>query len=234
MAATIPVQLDRPTPTTASRRSDWSQPSAKTKADPEAARDLDLIHRVATGDAGAFAALYVRYAPTVYATVFRVLRDAEAAEDLRQETFVRLWRQAGRFRADRGALAAWLHRIARNLAFDELRRQRSRPLRATDDQAVLLDHAVDPRQDVERLVLVRMRGEAALAAMDRLPRSQRRAVELAYVRGLTHREVAEVLGEPLGTVKSRISLGAAKLRAELDASDTGRSPPSVPLGVIAD
>jgi RNA polymerase sigma-70 factor (ECF subfamily) len=192
-------------------------PSGNRTPDGETESDHELITRVALGDAQAFTSLYLRHAPMVYLTIFRILRNAEITEDVRQEAFLRLWSQASTFQAEKGTLTAWLHRIARNLALDELRHQRCRPRPAPGDQTELLTQTIDGRQDVERQAIARLMGEHAMEGMKRLPPAQRQAVELAYLRELTHREVAAALNEPLGTIKSRISMGAAKIRADLIA-----------------
>lgn len=180
----------------------------------EAIPEHELVARVAAGDPAAFGTLYDRHAQTVFAIGLSLLHDASAAEDLRQETFLRFWLQARSYRAERGAFPAWLYRIARNLALDQLRRQ-SRLHAVALDRTAQSDLAIDARQDIECIAVSRIQCEIALAAMDRLPATQRQAVELAYLGGWSHQRIATALGEPLGTVKSRISLGAAKIRAAL-------------------
>jgi RNA polymerase sigma-70 factor, ECF subfamily len=187
-------------------------------ADLETAGDTDLIRRVAEGNAAAFTSLYGRYATSVYHAIFRILRNIDIAQEVHQEAFLRVWNQASTFQADKGTFAAWLHRIARNLALDELRHQRCRPRLMTGDQSTFINHTMDARQDVEYHAIARVLGEATLEAIARLPPTQRQAVELAYLQEMTHREVAAVLNQPLGTIKSRISMGAAKIRADLVAS----------------
>lgn len=223
MAPTFFTRLDQPAFSDRRSQAERTPAGIHLEGSPEAIPDHELVARVAAGDTAAFAVLYARYAATVLAIGIRVLHDIDAAEDVRQETFLRLWRQASSFRAERGAFAAWLCRIARNLALDELRRQSRTPVDA--GLTTLVEQASDSRQDVEALAMSRVLAELVLKAMDRLPSAQQQAVELAYLHGWSHQEIATALGEPLGTVKSRIKYGAARLRAELRSGIAARGPP---------
>lgn len=166
------------------------------------ARDTPaLIRRLVAGDHEALGDLYDRCAGLVNALALRVLRDATEAEDVVQEVFVQVWRQAARFDPARGSPEAWLCTMARTRALDRLRRRAARR-EASGDEAPNASEA--PRN--EEALAVRK-------ALDGLSADQRRALELAYYEGLTQSEIAARLGEPLGTIKTRMRLAMQKLRA---------------------
>lgn len=171
-------------------------------------------------DESAFAVLYDRYVDLVYSASLRVLADVGLAEDSTQDVFVRLWRRPETFIAERGKFLSWLMSVTRNRAVDELRargRRRKReggPLGEPDEGSTPLfaSECEDPPRSAEvheEQVLVRH-------ALTCLPAEQQRALELAYFRGMTQQEIALVLHEPLGTVKTRIRLGMQKLRRALE------------------
>jgi RNA polymerase sigma-70 factor (ECF subfamily) len=176
---------------------------------------------VAAGDEAALAALYDEHARPVYSFILRILGDEGDAEDVLQDVFAQAWRQASRYDAIRGTVAAWLLNMARTRAIDRLRARRARPDSAasTPDQALgaLPAPVIDPadalatERDVEQL----------RKALHALPVVQRRAIELAYFEGLTQSEIAGRLDEPLGTIKTRIRLGLLKLRDALTESPAG-------------
>ncbi|HEU0167286.1 MAG TPA: sigma-70 family RNA polymerase sigma factor [Chloroflexota bacterium] len=184
--------------------------------------DDELMRRVAQGDSDALAQLFRRYAGAVYSLAYRMLNDREGAEDLLNEVFVRVWRQAPSFDSHRGKFSTWLMSVARNLGIDELRSRRARPQRADplspDDPDMDL---VDEREDVERDVWQAERRRLIRQALRELPPAQRQALELAYFEGLTQTEIAERLGDPLGTVKTRVRLGLHKLRDLLLGTELG-------------
>jgi len=175
--------------------------------------DQASLERIARGDQAAFAELYDRHARLVYSLALRILQERADAEDVVQEVFAQIWAQAGRYDPSRGAVAAWMLMLARSRAIDRLRARRSRPeaAAAAGEAETVLD--VSPGQDVELLSAEQVgRLQRALAG---LPDAQRTALELAYYEGLTHMEVAARLGEPLGTVKTRIRQAVIKLRESL-------------------
>jgi len=183
--------------------------------------DVALVARLAGGDDGALGELYDRYGTAVYALARRILRDGAAAEEVTQEVFVRLWRAAARFDPARGKVSTWLLRIAHNLAINEIRRRRSRPAAATGLDWEVAGHALaDDDAGVDPATVAGRRERAALVrgALAELPEAQRRAVELAFFGGLSQSEVAAALGEPLGTIKSRIRAGMQRLRELLAAA----------------
>ena len=148
--------------------------------------------------------LYDRYSSVVYAVALRVLGDTGAAEDVLQEIFMQLWRNPSLFDPSRGKLGAWLAVIARNRAIDALRRRHADT--DIEDVTVSVDHDISAEADRSRAM---QRVREVLGAM---PDAQRHALELAYFEGLTHTEIADKTGEPLGTVKTRIRAGLLAFR----------------------
>ena len=177
---------------------------------------------VAGGDSDALAQLFKRYSGAVFSLAYRMLNDREGAEELLNEAFVRVWRQAPSFDAHKGKFSTWLMSVARNLGIDQLRSRRARPLRAdplTPDDPEL--DPVDEDADVERDVWHAERRRLIRQALRELPPAQRQAVELAYFEGLTQAEISTRLGDPLGTTKTRVRLGLQKLRDLLLTSELG-------------
>jgi RNA polymerase sigma-70 factor, ECF subfamily len=175
---------------------------------PDGPTDGDLIQRVGRGDAGAFEALYRRYARPVFGLALRRLGDRMRAEDAVQETFAAIWRSARTYRSDRGAGAPWLYAVARNAIVDRARHR-------TDTPAEIPDTASLEPGPAER-------AEAGYVswrvhrALEGLPRSERDVIELAYWGGLSQSEVADFLGIPLGTVKTRTRAGLGRMAGLLE------------------
>src|SRR5579875_1118858 len=171
--------------------------------------DSVLLERVRRGDEGAMAALYDRYAKVVYSVSLRVLRDVAAAEDVLQEIFMQVWRNPGSFLETKGSLGGWLAVVARNRSIDSLRRRRP-----TDQvEEVALASSFNLADEAERNSLM----ERARAAIVHLPAEQRKTLEMAFFDGLTHTEIAEMTGDPLGTVKTRIRSALLSLRKAFSA-----------------
>jgi len=182
--------------------------------------DDELVRRMAGGEVEALDILYDRYARAVYAFAVRIVGDGLLAEEVLQEAFVRAWQQAERFELARGSFASWLLSITHNLAIDEVRKRQRRPQRATSvDIADLLQGEVDTSVDVEEAAEAAELRSRIQTAMATLPDAQRRVIELAYFDGLTQREIADFLDEPLGTIKTRMRLGMHKLRDLLAAEE---------------
>lgn len=182
----------------------------------QAVRDEALMERLATGDSAALSLLYDRYAGAVFSLVARIVGDRQVAEDLLQEVFVRVWQRAGTYQGARGKPLTWVLGIAHNLAIDEVRRRRRRPIEAEDrdeeGQNTLLQSLPADDADPAELAWERLRREQILAALRQLPPAQRTLIELAYFEGYTQSQLAARLGEPLGTIKTRTRLAAQKLR----------------------
>jgi RNA polymerase sigma-70 factor (ECF subfamily) len=177
--------------------------SVGTRAD--AGDDMRLVARVRAGDQLALSALYDRYSSVVYGVALRILQDTGAAEDLLQDVFLQLWRKPDAFDASRGSLGGWLAVIARHRAIDRLRQRRPE----SDIEDCVIASGTDLRDETERsLVIEKVRG-----VMGEMSPDQRTAMEMAFFEGLTHTEIAEKTGEPLGTIKTRIRSGLQILRA---------------------
>lgn len=175
--------------------------------------DQALLARVAGKDPQALADLYDRTAPVALALAARILGDRSEAEDVLQVVFTRVWQEAGRYDASKGSPTAWLLTWVRNAAIDRLRR-RDALHRAAVQSADHAPAAHDGHGDHDPSAEDRERLAAAIAA---LPADQRQVIELAYFEGLSQTQIAQRLGEPLGTVKTRARLGMTKLRQALPA-----------------
>lgn len=175
-----------------------------------------LLARIGEGDASAFEALYERFGTLVYSTALQVLGDVQAAEDVTQEIFVRLWRRPDRFDPSRGRFVSWLLSVTRNRAVDEVR-SRGRRRRLATDPPEAAEGSADPdaRDDPAASALVEEDRAAVRRALAVLPSEQRHAIELAYFGGLTQSEIARELRQPLGTIKTRIRLGMQKMRVAM-------------------
>lgn len=171
--------------------------------------DEVLLERVRTKDQGAMTEIFDRYGTMVYSVAIRVLKDPGQAEDVMQEIFFQIWRVPGNFIQGRGSLPAWLAVVARNRAIDSLRRRR--PSDSVDD--VVLASKTNLASEVERNSMM----EKVRAVMNELPSEQRKSIELAYFEGLSHSEIAEKTGDPLGTVKTRIRSALMSVRKAFNA-----------------
>ncbi len=176
-------------------------------------RDRDLIDRVSGGDHAAFSELYRRYSPSAFGLANRILGDQTMAEEVLQEVFLSVWRRAGAFDPARGSVRSWLFAQIHHRSVDVVRREEAerRRSRAT----------VEPEtteEDVEDVIeesWLSARREHVKTALTSLPEEQRRVIELAYYNGLTQTQVADAMGVPLGTVKSRTLAAMRRLRQRL-------------------
>jgi len=184
--------------------------------------DPDLVDLMAVGNAQALETLYDRYSRIVFSFALRILGDPASAEELLQEVFFRAWQQASRFSANRGSFVTWLLSITHNMAIDEIRKRQRRPQRADSaDPVLMLANVTDTGPSVEEYAVLSSWREQIAEAMRELPDSQREAIEMAYFQGLTQREISEQLGQPLGTIKTRMRLGMRKLREFLENREVG-------------
>jgi len=182
------------------------------------AADSALMGAVAAADEAAMGELHRRYGPPVYGLALRIIGEAAMAEEVLQDVFVRLWRQPERFDPTRGELRAFLLREARSRGIDQVRANEARLRR--EDRSHRGEVARDG-DDIERQVWELIRSEKVKEAMAALLPGERQAITMAYFEGHTYREVANLLGEPEGTIKSRIRLGMKKLADALDRAGLG-------------
>jgi len=174
--------------------------------------DDQLIAAVASGDHPALLALYDRHGRIAYGLASRILGDAGAAEEAVQDAYVRVWRRASTFDASRGGTRSWLLTIVHHCAIDLVRsRAGAPPVVAGLDEMADRQSAPDAWSEVSG----RIEGERVRTAVEALPGEQRRAIEMAFFDGLTHREIAVRDGLPLGTVKGRLRLGLRRLHGLL-------------------
>ena len=175
--------------------------------------DSALIAKMMAGDESALSALYDRYAPMLFGMLSRVLNDRQAAEEVLQDLFLQLWRNAAQFDASRGSLPAWLMVIGRNRAISRLRGRRDREVLEENegDFAGTFVSSQNIEDEAARAQLARN----ISAALGKLPAEQRQAVELAYFEGMTQSEIAAKTGTPLGTVKTRVRTAMQTLRGIL-------------------
>lgn len=179
--------------------------------------DEELIGQLAHGDLDALDKLYARYARPVYSLAFRVLGDDGEAEEVTQDAFERAWRYAPSFDRARGRFATWLLSMTHHIAIDKVRKRQRRPQAVGGEAGVLaLQVVADPHVDVAQTTVANDEGAQVRLALRSLPEPQRQAIELAYFRGLSHLEIAALLGHPLGTVKARIRRGMDRLRTALE------------------
>jgi len=186
---------------------------------PDTDIDLSLLQRIVARDETAIAELYDRHSRLAFSVIRRILRRPADAEDVLQETFVRVWARADTYDARLGSPATWLTRIARNRAIDRLRAQRAR---ADVDASLAVDSDTDRTRelDLRETQGVPMEDAAAAVtirdAVSHLPEAQRVLIEAAFFEGYTHQELAMRFGVPLGTVKTRIRSGLTALRGRLE------------------
>ena len=180
--------------------------------------DDALLAAIQARDDDALAALYDRYARMAFGLAYRMLGERGAAEDVVQEAFLNVWRRGAGFELGRGSARSWLMSIVHNLAID---RRRGRQRRAWTDVALdEVDPLLETEDDDAFAVVVRsIDAERVQAVLQQLPDEQRQAIVLAYFMGLTHQEIAEQTGAPLGTIKSRMRLGLRRMRTLLGSDE---------------
>jgi RNA polymerase sigma-70 factor (ECF subfamily) len=181
--------------------------------EPEVREDARLLANIARGDQPALAALYRRRGSVLYSLLARMLANEMEAQETLQDTFIAIWRRAHKYDPCRSSPLTWMVMIARGLALDKLRsRARRSASHAVYEQEVLsLEMEINSAPQMERDELA----DACGSALNRLPEAQARALQLAFLRGWTHVEIADATGEPLGTIKARIRRGLLELRKAL-------------------
>ncbi len=172
-----------------------------------------LIGRVAEGDRGAFGRLFEHFAPRVKGLMLKTGASGDDAEEIAQETLLAVWRKAAQFDPASAGASAWIYTIARNLRIDAVRRASRTGAVAHEAE---LDYLVDPSEPADESI-ERMHGvDRVASALSRLPGDQSMAIRLSFIEERSHSEIADLLGIPLGTVKSRIRLAMSRLKALMD------------------
>jgi len=187
--------------------------------------DGDALAAAVRGDGAGVATLYDRYSRVVYSLALRIVQIEAEAEDVVQEVFAQMFRQAERYDSRRGSVSSWLLTIARTRAIDHVRARKRLPDRRfgrePEDAA---ERVADPRANQESQALTEEQVQRVRRALGELPAEQRKALELAYYDGLSQSQIAERLQEPLGTVKSRIRAAMMRLRDSLEVDNRMREP----------
>ena len=177
------------------------------------AADPDLAERLKRREPQAMADLYDRYGRLAYSVILRIVRDSEMAEDLVQETFIRIWSRSQAFDSKKGALGPWLLAVARNRAIDYLRSVDGRMARSSYELVEMENPALFA--NLESQVIASDQASRIREALSKLNASQRNVIELAYFEGLSQTEMAEKLGQPLGTIKTWVRTALKNLRDQL-------------------
>jgi RNA polymerase sigma-70 factor (ECF subfamily) len=185
-------------------------------ANREVSPDATLVRRLLQKDVRAFEQLYDRHSHAIYGLILRILQQAGTAEEVVQDVFLQLWRNAEQYDEARGPFLPWLFTLARNRALDTLRLKSERQRRREEQTEELPSVFTAP--EYEKVLDEKRRAEKVRALIGSLNPQQKRAIELAYFEGLSHSEIAETLKEPLGTVKSWIRNGLLRLKEGLQAT----------------
>jgi len=185
-------------------------------ANHEVSPDAMLVHCLLQKDVSAFEQLYDRHSRIVYGLLLRILQQAGTAEEVAQDVFLQLWRNAAQYDESRGPFVPWLLTLARNRALDTLRLKSERQRRREDQTEEMPPVVAVPQYEKE--LDEKRRAEKVRALMGSLNAQQKKAIELAYFEGLSHTEIAAALKEPLGTVKSWIRNGLLRLKEGLQAT----------------
>ena len=172
--------------------------------------DHELIRQVVRRDQRAFLVLYERYSSRVYTLILHMIDDRMLAEEVLQETFLRMWNRAEQYNSERGTVLFWLLGITRHTALERLRFESHRPILSDGNEPTpMLENIPEPESTSEE-----SRWRSLYLALQSLPEEQKNVIELAYYQGMSQGEIAEMLGLPLGTVKTRLRSGMIRLRRE--------------------
>jgi RNA polymerase sigma-70 factor (ECF subfamily) len=156
--------------------------------------------------------LYDRYNRLIFSLALNIVGDRPTAEEITLDVFTQVWKKAEQYRPERAKVSTWLTTITRNRSIDELRRRGSRPERHSVDWFQITPDKISTESNLEEIADTSFLRERVQSAISQLPADQREALQLAYFNGYTHRQIAEILDQPLGTVKTRIRLAMIKLR----------------------
>lgn len=203
-----------PIPRDSSAASGVGLPAGRTSFEGEGPEDRALVGYVSEGDGRALETLYARYGKACFSLARRILVDEQFAQDCVQEVFLVVWKDASRYDPTKGAFSTWLLSMTHHKAVDAVRREET--LRRRRAGAGALDDAVSDAPAVDDQAWTTLRQERVRAVLDRLPAPQREALTLAYFGGYTQREIAGLTDTPLGTVKTRMLAGMARMKAGLE------------------
>jgi len=184
--------------------------------------DDQILAALAQRDLSALEELYDRYSKVVYSLAYRIVGDRGNAEDVVQDAFLSVWRQAGTYKRERGAARTWLMSIVHHRSIDRLRSG------ASSSNTIPYEELPESREETTKPSIWQqawnnIRGDMIRRALERLPVEQKKSIELAYFSGYTQSEIAELMGVPLGTVKGRMRIGLQKLRTMLEGLEIGAS-----------
>jgi RNA polymerase sigma-70 factor (ECF subfamily) len=174
--------------------------------------DQSLIRLIARAQPDALAALYDRYSRLIFSLAFNIVGDQATAEEVTLDVFSRVWEKADTYQASQAKVTTWLTSIVRHRSIDHVRRQYSRPEKDSVSWVELTPGALLDGHNPETVTELSLQRSRILAAVAQLPADQQQALALAYFKGYSHRQIAEELGQPLGTIKTRIRLAMQKLR----------------------
>lgn len=180
----------------------------------EVADDVQLMQQIRQKDPDALEMLYDRYEQMVYSFAYRIVKDSMAAEEVMQELFMRIWKNAEQYDSAKGKLSTWMFTVTRNIALDQLRKKNTRPPQQSADSEEL-QQLRDTGAMTEDMVEMLVAGEQIREALLELSRDQQQVMDLIYYQGLTQQEVAYHVAVPLGTVKSRVRLAMKQLQKRL-------------------
>ena len=181
----------------------------------DADADRQILTAVAGGSADALERLYDRYASTAYGLARRILAQPDLAEEVVQDVFAQVWREASRYDAARASVAGWIVLLTRTRAIDRLRARRARPDLDRGVEPAGVPPLTTPDRSPEQVAISSEDARSVRAALEQLPEEQRSLVDLAYYEGLTHSEIAARTGVPLGTIKTRLRTAMTTLRGAL-------------------
>ncbi|HXN08984.1 MAG TPA: sigma-70 family RNA polymerase sigma factor [Candidatus Acidoferrales bacterium] len=184
--------------------------------------DDQILAALAQRDLSALEELYDRYSKVAYSLAYRIVGDRGNAEDVVQDAFLSVWRQAGTYKRERGAARTWLMSIVHHRSIDRLRSG------ASSSNTIPYEELPETREETTKPSIWQqawnnVRGDMIRRALERLPVEQKKSIELAYFSGYTQAEIAELMGVPLGTVKGRMRIGLQKLRTMLEGLEIGAS-----------
>jgi RNA polymerase sigma-70 factor (ECF subfamily) len=177
--------------------------------------DRQLVRSVAGGSGDALSQLYDRHAPTAYGLARRILPTPDLAEEVVQDVFAQVWREAAKYESGRASVAGWIVMLTRARAIDRLRARRSRPDQAAGVEPAAIAPLASTERSPESVTIAADDGRRVRDALGALPENQRTLIDLAYYEGLTHSEIAERTGVPIGTVKTRLRTAMVTLRGAL-------------------